>query len=98
MGGARKKMYEAGPLLCAKCHIRMKIIAVIDKPSVIDKILKHLQYRFEVTPLTPLPTQPPRPLSPFLWSAEDFSQFCFPFSSPHSRRELSVLHTTCPPF
>jgi hypothetical protein len=48
----------------------MKIVAVLSKHSVIDKILKHLGYRFEVVPL-----QPPaiRPLPPFLWSAEDSS-------------------------
>ena len=48
----------------------MKIIAVINKHSVIDKILKHLDYRFEAAPLPARATRPP---PPFLWSAEDFS-------------------------
>jgi hypothetical protein len=65
-----KKIYEADPLLCPRCRQKMKIVAVINKHSVIDKILKHLGYRFEVVPLQPPAIRPP---PPFLWSAEDFS-------------------------
>lgn len=65
-----KQKFEADPLVCPKCKARMKIVAVIEKASVIDRILKHLGYRFEVAELAERATGPP---PPFYWSAEDFS-------------------------
>ena len=62
-----KKIYECDPLVCRKCGGRMKIVGVIEKPSVIDRILKHIGCRFEVLPLPPPAGRPP---PPFLWSAE----------------------------
>jgi hypothetical protein len=66
-----KKIYECEALICAKCRQKMKVVAIIEKPSVIDRILKHIGYRFEVMPLASPAGRPP---PPFLWSAEDFSQ------------------------
>jgi len=37
-----KKVYEADPLLCTQCGGAMRIIAFIDQPDVIEKILTHL--------------------------------------------------------
>ncbi len=37
-----KKVYEADPLLCPRCGGAMRIIAFIDQPEVIEKILTHL--------------------------------------------------------
>lgn len=37
-----KKVYEVDPLLCPKCQHQMHIIALIDQPDIIEKILKHL--------------------------------------------------------
>jgi len=37
-----KKEYEADPLLCGRCGGAMRIIAFIDQPEVIVKILTHL--------------------------------------------------------
>jgi hypothetical protein len=37
-----KKVYEADPLLCLRCGEGMRIIAFIDQPDVIEKILTHL--------------------------------------------------------
>ncbi len=37
-----KKVYAADPLLCPRCGGTMHIIAVIDQPDVIEKILRHL--------------------------------------------------------
>ena len=37
-----KKVYEADPLLCPRCGGAMCIIALIDQPEVIEKILTHL--------------------------------------------------------
>jgi hypothetical protein len=35
-------MYEVDPLTCPKCQVRMRLIAFIEDPEVIKKILKHL--------------------------------------------------------
>jgi len=37
-----QKIYEVDPLVCPKCSGNMKVIAFIEKPDVIKKILKHL--------------------------------------------------------
>ncbi len=37
-----KKVYEADPLVCPRCGGAMRIIAFIDQPDVIEKILTHL--------------------------------------------------------
>ena len=36
------KVYEIDPLVCPRCNGPMKVIAVIDEPAVIRRILKHL--------------------------------------------------------
>jgi hypothetical protein len=37
-----KKVWEADPLLCPKCSREMRIVALIDEPDVIKRILGHL--------------------------------------------------------
>ena len=37
-----KKVYEADPLTCSRCHNPMKVIAVITDPAQVLKILRHL--------------------------------------------------------
>ena len=37
-----RKVYEADPLECPKCHGPMRILALIDDPPVVRRILKHL--------------------------------------------------------
>jgi Zn finger protein HypA/HybF involved in hydrogenase expression len=37
-----KKIYEVDPLSCPSCSQPMRIIAIIDQPEIIEKILKHL--------------------------------------------------------
>ena len=37
-----KLVYEVDPLRCARCGSTMRVLAVITKPDVIDKILDHL--------------------------------------------------------
>lgn len=37
-----QKIYEVDPLVCPKCSGTMKVIAFIERPDVIKKILKHL--------------------------------------------------------
>ena len=37
-----QKIYEVDPLTCPKCQGRMRILAFIENPEIIKKILKHL--------------------------------------------------------
>jgi hypothetical protein len=37
-----QKIYEVDPLICPKCNEEMRIIAFIEQPLIIKKILKHL--------------------------------------------------------
>jgi hypothetical protein len=43
--GVIQKIYEVDPLTCPKCNDEMKIIAFIEQPLIIKKILKHLNLR-----------------------------------------------------
>ncbi len=49
-----KKVYAADPLLCQRCGGAMRIIAFIEQPEVIEKILTHLG-------LWPAPSHAPPP-------------------------------------
>ena len=56
----------------------MNIISVIKEGAVIDKILDHLEYKFEVLPLSARPPPPQRfpcdsdgPLDPPAWTEGD---------------------------
>ncbi len=40
--GLIRKVYEADPLECPKCHGPMRVIALIDDPPVVRRILEHL--------------------------------------------------------
>jgi len=73
-----KLIYESDPLLCPKCHTQMTVISVIKDGAVIDKILDHLKYKFEVLPLSarppPLTSSPCAsafPLDPPVWTEGD---------------------------
>ena len=59
-------VYESDPLLCPKCGTQMKIVSVIKDGAVIDKILAHLQYKFE--PLLLAGARPP-PDTPTQWDS-----------------------------
>jgi hypothetical protein len=37
-----RKVYEADPLECPKCQGPMRVIALIDDPAVVRRILEHL--------------------------------------------------------
>ena len=60
--------YEVDPLLCPNCHSKMKIVSLIKDGKVIDKILAHLQYKFDPLPLT---IRPP-PQTPTHWDSLSF--------------------------
>jgi hypothetical protein len=55
-----KKVYEADPLLCRRCSRPLKIVSLIDAPSVIEKILRHLKLWDQ--PERPPPAPAPRTL------------------------------------
>ena len=38
-----RKIFEVDPLLCPQCNVEMRLVAVIQTPTVIDTILGHLQ-------------------------------------------------------
>ena len=38
-----KKVWEVDPLICSHCGAEMKVIALIDDRSVVEKILRHLK-------------------------------------------------------
>ena len=42
-----RKVYEIDPLLCPRCGGRMRIIAFIEDPKAIDKIIGHLKLSFQ---------------------------------------------------
>ena len=72
-----KRIYQVDPLLCPKCRSRMQVISVIQDPAVIDKILNHLQWKFQVLPLSTRPPPPASsvpsdfPLDPPAWTEGD---------------------------
>jgi len=42
-----RKVYETDPRLCPRCGGQMRIIAFIEEPKVIDRIIGHLKLTFE---------------------------------------------------
>ena len=56
-----RKVYEADPLGCLKCKGPMRVIALIEDPGVIRRILEHLGL------WTPQGTQRSPPLGPEAW-------------------------------
>jgi len=57
-GQLSKKVYEADPLLCPRCGGAMRILALMDQPEVLEKI---------VPPTWSCGPLPPRPLPAALW-------------------------------
>jgi hypothetical protein len=52
-------IYEVDPLTCPKCGGTMRVIALIQEPKVIDKILKHLREKGRDARAGPWATGPP---------------------------------------
>jgi hypothetical protein len=61
-----RRVYQTEPLICPKCGSKMRILAFITQPRVINKILEHLKNRatHKRAPPTPKLQQAPLPLSP----------------------------------
>jgi len=58
-----RKVYQADPLECPKCKGPMRIIALIDDPGVIRRILEHLGL------WAPEASERSPPLAPEAWPA-----------------------------
>jgi len=56
-----RKVYEADPLECPKCKGPMRVMALIEDPQVIRRILEHLGL------WAPLATERSPPLGPASW-------------------------------
>ena len=54
-----RRIYEVDPLVCPKCAGPMRMIALIQEPKVIDKILKHLRTKGRDARAGPWATGPP---------------------------------------
>ena len=54
-----RRIYEVDPLVCPKCGGTMRMIALIQEPKVIDKILKHLRTKGRDARAGPWATGPP---------------------------------------
>jgi hypothetical protein len=59
-----QKIYEVDPLLCPKCSGAMRVIAFIEAPGVIRKILKHLNLWDIKRKPQPLANAPPIDILP----------------------------------
>ena len=59
-----QKIYETDPLLCPKCFSEMRVIAAIEDPIVIKKILKHLGLWVVKRKPRPVANSPPDDLFP----------------------------------
>ncbi len=47
-----KKVYEVDPLECPRCAAPMRLIALIEKPDIVERILKHLnRWRLSYRPV-----------------------------------------------
>ena len=56
-----RKVYEADPLECPRCQGPMRVIALIENPGVIRRILEHLGL------WAPIATERSPPLDPVSW-------------------------------
>ena len=52
-------IYEVDPLTCPRCGGEMRVIALIQEPAVIDKILRHLREKGRDARAGPWATGPP---------------------------------------
>ena len=73
-----QKIYEVDPLTCAKCRGRMRIIAFIEEPEIVKKILKHLGLWDQNPPyLRRVKARPPPKLRPAAERAETLTDDSF---------------------
>ena len=61
-----RKVYEVDPMICPKCGGRMKVVAFLTEPAVVDRIINHLKLAFVAE--RPPPSQAALPV--LLWEAD----------------------------
>jgi hypothetical protein len=66
-----RKVYEIDPLLCPRCGGRMRIIAFIEDPKAIDKIIGHLKLSF----IAERPPPPHHVKQELLMAAEESGEY-----------------------
>jgi hypothetical protein len=40
-----RKVYEVEPMICPRCGGKMKVVAFLTEPAVVDRIIRHLGWR-----------------------------------------------------
>jgi len=38
-----RKVYEVDPMICPRCGGRMRVVAFLTEPAVVDRIIRHLE-------------------------------------------------------
>jgi len=66
-----RKVYEVDPLFCPSCGSQMRVIAFIEEPKVIDKIIRHLKLSF----ITERPPPPQIGRHELFMAAEDREEY-----------------------
>jgi hypothetical protein len=61
-----RKVYEVDPMTCPKCGGRMKVVAFLTEPAVVDRIIEHLKLAF----VAERPPPPQAALQELLWEAD----------------------------
>jgi hypothetical protein len=60
-----QKFWQADPPLCPHCHNEMRIVALIDEASIIERILRHLEL-WEDGVRVDTARDPPQPVEPVI--------------------------------
>ena len=50
-----RKVYEVDPMICPRCGGRMKVVAFLTEPAVVDRIIRHLGLTFVAEKPPPAP-------------------------------------------
>ena len=50
-----RKVYEVDPIICPRCGGRMKVVAFLTEPAVVDRIIRHLELTFAAEKPPPYP-------------------------------------------
>jgi hypothetical protein len=85
-----QRVYEVGPLECPRCGAPMRLIAVINDPAVIRKILEHLGLR--LANARPVPRAHSPPAGPRDPSDPSFSHLPSPYENEIN--QLPPAHPT----
>ena len=91
-----KKVWEVDPLICPDCGAEMKLIALLDDPVVIEKILRHLKLWPEQATPACLSRAPPTIPPPD--GGERIVELCFDDPFPDYDTEPVMAYANDPDF